>query len=488
MENQEDTDKDFAGEIYGPPKTKIEYDDWNIGTNESDILSGDSVESIYVNPAETMRMLIPKEPMTINELREKNPRLAVDYLFQRKEKWKSAATQLNKKSIQLNKKIKDLLVEDQAIKNRFFSLKSEVAKKEKETKHWKRKFRQEVDMKKWWRNAFAISAGLTAITIIVMIVITIQTTLSRPESQFVPRIPTSGAVQNTPNRVLSSVLIYNGKIQGSGTVISKGEEYSAVITAAHNFKGEIGGQCWLYYPDGTFTRATLAVHDTERDLAIVKVPSSTIVGNSFVPKEMSGSTSFTCVGYSNGQGPNMNNLKYKSTYKNSSKKYMWQVTLNDGTIWDGASGGGVFLGDACIGVTSQRDALVYVPQNGQYVQSKNMYAVCHQEVLNFLEENKNEIQDCGDWSVEPESLYGGDDPNTPPLWTPNPNVPVNLPGNNLATLKEDVNQLKKAVFGSQKQPDVISEPTDDVTQDKIEELAEGQKRPDDIPLPTAPKE
>ena len=251
-------------------------------------------------------------------------------------------------------------------------------------------------MKNWWRNAFALSAGVTAITIVAMMVVTAMSK-TQTVPQFVPRVPTSGTVQNTPSRVLSSVLLYNGDNQGSGTVISKGEKYAAVLTAAHNFKGKLGGEFWLYYPDGTFTKSTLIAHDPERDLALAKVDASTIIGHSFVPNEMPSSSDFTCIGYSNGQGPNMNELSYNSTFKNSFNKFMWDITLTNGTIWDGASGGGVFLGDACIGVTSERDSLIYVPSQQGYVPTKKMYATCHQELVNFLNEQKDVLAECGDW-------------------------------------------------------------------------------------------
>lgn len=491
MGDEKSVDRTFADDEFEIFDHK-ENNNEDVGLGEENILD-DNIHSVVAQDIEnlkkdlsaaynplsqqTIMLTQQKGPVSFDELRHQNPQLAIDYIYDRKEKWKSAA-------IRLNNRVKQLLTminaKNVAFQKKEKQINEENEKKSREIRYWKRKHKQEVDMKNWWRNCFAISAGITAIAIIAMVLVS-----SFKNQEYVPaRIPVSGLVQQTPARVLASTLIYNGDVQGSGTVISKGEKYAAILTAAHNFNGKIGGEFWVYYADGTFTRATLIAYDKDRDLALARVDASTILGNSFVPLQMPASTSFTHIGYSNGQGPNMNSLSYNSTYKNEHQKFMWDISLSDGTIWSGASGGGVFLGDACIGVTSQRNAVYYTNRG----QSRRMYAVCHQEVLNFLNEHKNNLEGCGDWTQEPESLYGNGNVDAPPPWTPNSNVPINLPNNNVSALRQDVEELKRAVFGTQMRPSEV-QPTETIDSTPTEKPLEGQRLPSEVDgPPLAPKE
>jgi len=462
-------------------KTDEYFNSLSWQTASSSVLEDEQQEDVVLkgqyDPTRTIKLR--SQPMNLEEVRYEDPQGTIEYVYQRKEKWKAAA-------IKYHKRAGELLAEAK-------SKSEEIEKKAREIKHWRKRHKQEVEMRKWWKNACLVAAGIAAVLMVTMTITTtiMLATRNNNEPQFVPRVPTSGTMQATPAHVLASVLVYNGGTQGSGTVISRGEKYAAVLTAAHNFKGNIGGEFWVYYPDGSFTKATLIAFDTKRDLALAKVDAETILGHSYVPNEMPESSEFTCVGYSNGQGPNLNNISYGSQYRNANNKYMWQVSLTDGTIWNGASGGGVFLGDACCGVTSQRDAVYYTQQGNCLYQSKRMYAVSHHEVVAFLNENKDALADCGDWTLLPERQYGAE--NAPPPWSPNPNVPINVPGTNLASLRADVDELRRTVFGATRRPGEIpaapaTAPAEAKPPTDSGELLPGQRRPSDVGKPPAPKE
>jgi hypothetical protein len=220
----------------------------------------------------------------------------------------------------------------------------------------------------------------------------------------VERIPASGKIQGTPKSVLSSVLIYNGTSQGSGTVISKGDKHAAILTAAHIFEGKIGGNFWVYYADGTYTEATLMAHDPNKDLALACVNADTIIDYIPVAKDLPAGD-ITSVGYPNGQGPNYKRLKY-----NGQNKRLWNLGLLSGTTGEGESGSGDFIKDQLVSVNVMRN---------QY--NSELYSRAHQDVVEFLNENKSILSDCGDWSI-PSKVGNG-----PPFWKPSPNVPIHIP-------------------------------------------------------------
>lgn len=301
-------------------------------------------------------------------------------------------------------------------------------------------------MRKWWNRAFvlmAIFSGLIGLMFIAILMFTIFPMLSRQQpSHEPPKVPTSGHAQATPTQVLSSVNLLNGEKQGSGVIISKGDKYAAMLSAAHNFRGKIGGWVWTYYADGTYTKAILLAVDRDRDLALLRVPADTILAHSYIPPkifkgEISG------VGYTGGQGPNWRRLVYERSYATSANKYMWEFTVREGPFWDGDSGSAVYIDDATIGITSQRDAVVWTSSNSYY---KRLYACSRPEIVAFLDENKEKLDGCGDPYKPPEQKYGSED--APPLWSPKPNVPIFTQSKNerlIAELRADVDNLKKII-------------------------------------------
>lgn len=375
----------------------------------------------------------------LDDMRAKNPQGTIDYLFERKELYKTAALRQQQRAQVAEKKLLEAQKEVEEWKRKSMEYR-------KNTHTWKARSQKELAMKKWWKMACCtVTVGLVTMIVVLLTITQIISVLSPRHREETPqRVPTSGKAPNTPNHVLASVNIFNGTKQGSGTVISKGDQFAAVLTAGHNFKGAIGGPFWVYYPDGTYTKGTLIAIDRDRDLALGRVDVTTILGHSYVPEKFGEGTLSGC-GYTGGQGPNYRTLCYNSAYKNQANKWMWDLSVTSGPFWDGDSGSGVFIEDACVGVTSQRDALVYINQNTYY---KKLYAVSHSEIVAFLNENTSALAGCGDWSLKSEAVYGGDD--APPLWAPKPNIPINTPNGTdklIRDLQADVAALKKQVGG-----------------------------------------
>jgi hypothetical protein len=375
-----------------------------------------------IDPAHSMRLT---RPMNIDEVRKSNPQGVIDYLVQRKEFYKCHALALNKK-----------LAEAEAQHRTHFA-------------RLKRRLKEETAMKNSWKyTCLAVGAGAVFVGLAVLVV---SLSASRASPEHAPKMPTSGTTPATPSRVLAAVNIFNGDKQGSGVVVSKGDKFAAVLSAAHNFSGKIGGTFWVYYADGTFTKGTLLAVDRDRDLALARVDADTIIGHSYVPEavvpgEISG------VGYTGAQGPNYRKLTYNAAYWNAAKKYMWEFGVREGPFWDGDSGSGVFIGDGVVGVTSQRDA--YVVACGRV--SKRLYACSLEEIRGFLTEHAAELAGCGDYRLPPEVPAGADD--APPAWTPTPNVPVHVASRTdklLADLKADVDMLKA---GGLKKPSDVGPP------------------------------
>lgn len=368
--------------------------------------------TVAYNPLHTAKF---NNPPNLDEMRKKDPQGAINYLWSRKEMYKNASIKERNRLLASEQKIKEL--------------ESKIAESDVKIKRAIQKIKEERSMKLWWQKATYITSFL-AIIILVLLLFISDYKKQRSDNT---KIPTSGTAQKTPNRVLASVNIYNGEIQGSGTVISKGEKNSIILSAGHNFKGVIGGEFWVYYADGTYTKATLLAVDRNRDLAIAKVDSSTIISHSYLPKKII-SGEISGVGYTGGQGPNLRSLVYNKPYYNSFQKYMWEFDVQKGPFWDGDSGSGIFIDEALIGVTIQRDSAI----------SKKLYACSHDEIISFLEENKEKLDGCGDYYQSPPIVVSSSD--LPPPWKPNPNVPIyteNKIDKLLDDLKRDIEELKK---------------------------------------------
>jgi hypothetical protein len=318
------------------------------------------------------------------------------------------------------------------------------AEHQKQIQILKRKFQKESEMKQWWKIATIATAGSAIVMMFfVFLIILSMTTASRRAEERPMLVPTSGTVQQTPNHVLASVIIYNGKLQGSGTIISKGEKYALLLSAGHNFNGSAGGDFWVYYADGTYTKGTLLSVDKEKDLAICRVDADTIISHSYVPNLFPKSASITSVGFTNGKGPIFKKLKYKDQFRDVSRNcYVWKFSLESGEYWDGDSGGGVFLDNALAAVATHR-------KYGQCIDgrsSQDVYTTPYNEVLAFLNSNKDKFVGCGDWSLPPVLTVEKSD--GPPLWQPTPNVPIHIPPQSEPVATEPNSKLKPSEIGN----------------------------------------
>lgn len=395
------------------------------------------------NPAHTVKIASP--PPTLDEMRKSDPQGTIDYLLARKQLYKAAGTKQYHRA-------------EAAVKA--------AAEAETKIKRLRTKLKEEKAMTKWWKSAGigAFAALATCLLVLVASLSSNRATSRLPEAP--TKVPVSGLVQQTQPHVLASVNLYNGTLQGSGTIISKGEKSAALLSAAHNFKGVIGGEFWVYYPDGTYTKAALLAVDRERDLALAAVDASTVLGHAYIPQkvvdgEISG------VGYTGGEGPNYRKLVYNRAYYNSAKRYMWEFGVESGPFWNGDSGSGVFIDSALVGVTSQRDALTYVGNN---TYQRRLYACSHDEILRFLAANKDKLADCGDYFAAPAVQVAGAD--APPLWVPRPNVPITVGRTDrlIADLQRDVDELKRKAGGPElRRPSEVGDKKDD-----------GLKRPSEI--------
>lgn len=239
----------------------------------------------------------------------------------------------------------------------------------------------------------------------------------------------AAAQADTPPHILASARTLNGGIKCSGTIISKGPEWAAGITAAHCFTGIIGGKFWVYYPDGTSTEAELLAHDKKRDLALFRVPSSTVLAIAQLPDRdpQPGSVWNVC-GYPGGEGPKHYQLKVSAApVSNAAGMWRWVFDVDgDGAVFGGNSGCGVFCNGQTVGVLSHRD---------EYSFGKTLHCAPYMHLQAFLQENVSKAKGCDGWwcpinrksSEAPPPPPGGRDLGQAPPWVPKPNVPIKPP-------------------------------------------------------------
>jgi hypothetical protein len=345
-------------------------------------------------------------PDYVEHLRFTHPQAVIESLFERKEVYKAAGTKQYQRAVAAEAKLKE---------------------SERRLAVFRKKLKEERAMKKFWRNV-CLYVGITVVTMTIAMLWMNLLAFKQPQAN--QKMPVSGVVQRTGSHVLASVNIINGGTQGSGVVISKGEEHALVLSAAHNFSGKIGGDFWVYYPDGTYTKATLLAIDRERDLALCRVDPKTILSHSYIPKAIF-TGDLTGVGYTGGEGPKRRKLIYDKAYYNTQNKYMWEFAVESGPFGQGDSGSGVFIDEACVGIAVERGV------------SGRLFACSHDEIMRFLKTHTATMKGFGDYH-EQEPIPAGAD--APPPWTPSPNVPIhttNRLDKMVADLRADVDMLKK---------------------------------------------
>ena len=309
----------------------------------------------------------------LEEIRHKDPQGTIDRIFERKEVYKQEANDLRQQ-------LHDTL--------------DKVVGAESTAFYWHYRW----DGERRLRN---IALGLLAISLMAFVY-----NFIKPHVPF-KSVPVGGLVQQTPSHVLASVLIYDDKRQGSGTVISKGDKYALILTAAHTCP-ETGKTFWVYFPDGTYTQGTVLAKDDDIDLGLARVDASSILEHSYVPEKLPDGDWYG-VGYTQGEGPNRRSLEYSDVFTNAKKLPVWSVNIKKGPFGHGDSGSGVFVGEALVGVSLHKS------------KDDSMLASTLGTINKFLGTNRDFLKGCGDWTKAPDISRGG---AAPPLWIPKPNVPI----------------------------------------------------------------
>lgn len=219
------------------------------------------------------------------------------------------------------------------------------------------------------------------------------------------------AAETTPSEILASVRI--GKEGGcSGTIISKGEEVSYGISAAHC--GVVVGQEFkIGFCDGSVGSARWKAVDQRRDVALFVCWSADILGYAPVPDGIIKDAALTGVGYPNTQGPKKVHLHYvKETNIGGGLNSRCQFNVVSGPYGGGASGGGVFR-DGCL-------VSVFSHQNG----STTAFGCTHEDLFGFLKDNREKLLEG---VVAVQCIDGKCPKDANGKWKPSPNVAIVLP-------------------------------------------------------------
>lgn len=150
----------------------------------------------------------------------------------------------------------------------------------------------------------------------------------------------------------ASVKLRNGSNLFSGTIVTPYEAPTGkrwfVLTCAHGFVGKIGGGCDVYV-GSTKVTGTLRYHNKQDDVAVVELPAGDYpFVDVYQDKEVSSGTEAVTWGFPGGEGP----LRITTTV--AANRYVGQVSTV-GQVKEGHSGGGLFIGNRLVAVTSARD-------------------------------------------------------------------------------------------------------------------------------------
>ncbi len=427
--------------------------------DDSDVLSEIEHLEDELDPSQSL-ITQPRKNLYLEQVRVSSPQKTIDQLLIRKNFYKKISKEQSAIIEQLKEKARTQEIRERKIREMNKSL-------EKTARDFK-------DSAKMWRN------NAVACFVIILLIVAIVFCTNLPNRT---KVEMSGKQQATPNYVLASVNIYNGKLQGSGTIISKGDKYAYLVSAAHNFLGKINGEFWVYYPDGTYTKATLVAIDRERDLALARVDADTVLAKANVPKELIKGDLYG-VGYFQNQGPNLRRLTYTGTSKNEANKFVWGMQSTNGDYAAGGSGSGVFVNGELVGVGTHREA-------GN--SSKKIYVVSHHELLDFLKINAPVGPEFGDWTHKEEEKVAAID--APPLWQPTPNIPINTQNGvekmiydlkqELASFKQKVNDVDTSVVPVRSEEEVVTQeiPYPSAFDDVIPKIAKDKdflKKPSEV--------
>lgn len=237
---------------------------------------------------------------------------------------------------------------------------------------------------------------------------------------------TATADNELPDFAYASV-IANGC---SGTIVSCGEKWACGVTAAHCFRGYVGGKFTVRYLDGSTSEATLLAVDRSRDLARFSVPAESVLDVAPVSAGWPDKARYEAIGFPgtdrgkpryyrirptqqplvriNGEqfqasyytsqgGPNYNR-SYSPSGGIESAPWRYEFSADGGHVYPGASGCGVFANGRLIGVLSNN--------NGHNVGT--VLRCCTLDQLqSFLKEsdaNGCAAWNMGEWSAPPVML------------------------------------------------------------------------------------
>lgn len=236
---------------------------------------------------------------------------------------------------------------------------------------------------------------------------------------FVPMLceSLSAAEVETPAHVYASVRIINGNRAGSGTIISRGNEWAAGVTCSHLFDGKINGTFRVDYPNGSTSTAWLRRIDRKHELALFFVPSKSVLETAPVPSSLPERAKYHVCGYPRTEGPKFYALRRAkdpvvTLDESVGEMPRWKFVTKDGAVlWGGEkileqrnaqiiggnSGSGIFANGQTVSVLSHNGA----PPNSHDVPSPVGLGCPYEHLVAFLESASNEKKQCGEWFAEP---------------------------------------------------------------------------------------
>lgn len=271
-----------------------------------------------------------------------------------------------------------------------------------------------------WTMGLAVFSGVLVLSWIIALTAMIA---SQPDSPSrYAKEPVSFTQEGyTPEYILACVKMKNGGTSCSGTVISKGEKYAAIVSAAHCVQGNIGGSCTWINPDKTEFEGELLAYDRKLDVCLFRAPVDAVLGQSYVPHQFpENAQKWEACGYTAGQG-----LKYKQVHPVKSnfvgKDYTYAV--DEGPFGGGDSGGSVFADGGLVGVISACENSAAYKWNKMIIPGSS-----HANLVAFLRANEDKLAQCGPWGCPPQRRQEGYR-QQPPGWNPGDNIPIIVPPN-----------------------------------------------------------
>lgn len=277
----------------------------------------------------------------------------------------------------------------------------------------------------------------------------------------------------SPGYVLGSIHLANGDTRCSGTVISQGVEYAAAVSAAHCFRGVIGGHFTAFNPDGSSMEATLLAMDEKNDIALFRLPADKILGRSWVPDDgcIPDVGVYSAVGYTHTTGPIYKACQLADRGKwrseGGGEVWMYRVLYEQSPpktgFGGGDSGGGIFKNGALLTVISTCE------KNSAAWDNREMRGCGHGELAAFLRRNRDNLRGCGPHGCPPnpdprqEQHYR----QQPPDWKPSPNIPIRPPTDPATPVPDPKNDVPPPPGYPPQKPDAPPPPAEDARVDRV---------------------